>query len=217
MKMPSRPHREQIGQSVKQNWDGSKMENEEEEGDEDWHKGDQMEVQWDEDEKLKVILERRRVEGGSLHADDIQKVLELVVHQRMSQDKKTKGVEEKKKVKRWSTEEMKNKPCDVRREDSEEMIAWKTMSQEEVDNCWKKLAEKREEEVLDKYKVENSITGAYKGKDSLLEWRRARRSRRHRIRKWREDCWAIIFVFCSENVTCSVRKACMKTRRKEKR
>ena len=40
MKMPSRPHREQIGQNVKQNWDGSKMENEEEEGDEDWHKGD---------------------------------------------------------------------------------------------------------------------------------------------------------------------------------
>ena len=134
------------------------------------------------------------MEGGSLQAEVIQKVLELVVHQRMSQDKKGKGVEEKKKVKRWSTEEMKNKPCDVRREDSEEMIAWKTMSQEEVDNCWKKLAEKREEEVLDKYKVENSITGAYKGKDSLLEWRRVRRSRRHRIRKWREDCWAIMFA-----------------------
>ena len=28
------------------------------------------------------------------------------------------------------------------------------MSQEEMDQCWKKLAEKMEEEVLDKYKVQ---------------------------------------------------------------
>ena len=30
------------------------------------------------------------------------------------------------------------------------------MSQEEMDQCWKRLAEKMEEEVVDKYKVDDS-------------------------------------------------------------
>ena len=51
------------GQSVKQNWDCSQIENEEEE---DWQKENQMEVQWAEDEKLEETLERRRMGGGSL-------------------------------------------------------------------------------------------------------------------------------------------------------
>ena len=40
------------GQRVKQNWDCSHIENEEEEEEDDWQKEDQMEVQWDEEEKL---------------------------------------------------------------------------------------------------------------------------------------------------------------------
>ena len=39
-------------------------------------------------------------------------------------------------------------------EGAEEMIEWRSMSQEEMDEGWKKLAE-IEEEVLDKYKVED--------------------------------------------------------------
>ena len=41
------------GQSVKQNWVCSQVENEEEEEEEDWSKENQMEVQWDEDTKMK--------------------------------------------------------------------------------------------------------------------------------------------------------------------
>ena len=48
-----------------------------------------MEMQWDEDEKLEEILERRRVEGSSLQAEVLQKVPELVVHERMSLDQKS--------------------------------------------------------------------------------------------------------------------------------
>ena len=42
------------------------------------------------DEKLQEILERRRMEGSSLQTEVMQKVPELVVHERMSQAKKRK-------------------------------------------------------------------------------------------------------------------------------
>ena len=87
-----------FGQSVKQNWDCSQVENEEEEEDEDWQEGDQMEMHWA-DEKWEEILERRRAEGGSLQAEVLQKVLELVVRERISQGEKAKGTEEKIKMK----------------------------------------------------------------------------------------------------------------------
>ena len=51
---------------------------------------------------------------------------------------------------------MKNKHRDDREEDTEEMIGWRSMCQEEMDQCWKKLAEKIEKEVLDKYMVDDS-------------------------------------------------------------
>ena len=40
-----------------------------------------MEVQWDEDEKLEEIVERRRMEGTSLQVEVMQKVPELVIHE----------------------------------------------------------------------------------------------------------------------------------------
>ena len=94
--------------------------------------------------------------------------------------KQAKGMEEKKKIKGWSIEEMKKKPRD---DSEEEMIEWRSMSQEEMDECGKKLAEKIEEEVLDKYKVEDNKRGAYRGRGSVLEWRRVRRSRKYRRRR----------------------------------
>ena len=36
--------------------------------------------------------------------------------------------------------------------------------------------------------------GLTEAEGAPLEWRRARRSRKCRIRKWREDCWARIFA-----------------------
>ena len=49
------------------------------------------------------------------------------------------------------------------------------MSQSEMDQCWKKLAEKIEEEVLEKCKVDDNKRGAYRGRGSELEWRRMRK------------------------------------------
>ena len=93
---------------------------------------------------------------------------------------------------------MKNKPRSSVAEDSEEMIAWRTMSQEEMDECWKKPAGKIEEVVLDQYKVEDSKRGTYRGRCSPLEWRRVGRSRKYKIQRWGEDCWARIFSWFRE-------------------
>ena len=49
----------------------------------------------------------------------------------------------------WSTEEIKDKPNSLVEEDTEEMKTWRGINQEEMDQCWKKLAERMEEEVLD--------------------------------------------------------------------
>ena len=103
-----------------------------------------MEVQWAEDWKLEESLERRRMEGSSLQAEVMQKVPELVVHEPMSQGEEVRGTK-KKKVKEWSTEEMKDKANSFWRktQKNEEME-----NQEEMDHCWKELAERMEEEVL---------------------------------------------------------------------
>ena len=63
-----------VNQSVQQSWDCLQIEDEEE----------------DEGEKLEEILERRRMEGSCLQADIMQKVRELVVHERTSQGEKVK-------------------------------------------------------------------------------------------------------------------------------
>ena len=43
-------------------------------------------------------------------------------------------------MKGWSTEEMKDKANSLLKEDTEEIIKWRGMSQEEMDQCWKNLA-----------------------------------------------------------------------------
>ena len=58
-------------------------ENEKEE--ESWHEGDQMAGQWEEEQHLENIVERKRMEGSSLKLDVMQKVPDLVVSKRMSQ------------------------------------------------------------------------------------------------------------------------------------
>ena len=44
--------------------------------------------------------------------------------------------------------------------------------------------EEIEAEVLDKYEVEESKNGAFKGRGNPVEWKRVRRSKKYRIRKW---------------------------------
>ena len=50
------------GQSVKQNWDCSQIENGQEEEDGDWQQREHTEMQWVEDEQLQEIFEGRRAE-----------------------------------------------------------------------------------------------------------------------------------------------------------
>ena len=68
-------------------------------------------------------------------------------------------------------------------EDTEEMNRWRTLNQSEIDLCRKKLAERMEEKVLDKYKVEESKKGAFKGRGHPLEWRSVRQNKRYKIKK----------------------------------
>ena len=55
-------------------------------------------------------------------------------------------------------------------------------------------AERMEEEVLEKYKVEKSKRGAFTGRGNPWEWTRVRRNKRYKIRKWVEDCWGKNFL-----------------------
>ena len=70
------------------------------------------------------------------------------------------------------------------------------MSQREIDQSW---TDRMEEEVLDKYKVEESKKEAFRGRGVPLERRRVRKSKKYRIRKCGEDCWARIFSLFRED------------------
>ena len=149
-------------------------------------KADKKATKWQhsgiQSKKMEEILEQRRMEGSSLRLEAMQRVPEFVVHERMSQGKGMKGFKEKKKVSGWSSEEMREKPNIALEEDTEEMRKWRGLSQSEMDQCWKTLAERMEEEVLDKYEVEESKKEAFRGGGASLEWRRVRKNKKYRIR-----------------------------------
>ena len=79
------------GQSFMRSWCCSEIENEEEE--ESWREGGQIAAQWEEEQKLEEIVERRRIEGSSLKLEVMQNVLEPMLHEQMSQCKGVKGDE----------------------------------------------------------------------------------------------------------------------------
>ena len=54
---------------------------------------------------------------------------------------------------------------------------WRGLSRSEMDQSWKNLAERMEEEVLDKYKGEGSMKDAFRGRGAPLEWRMVRKSK----------------------------------------
>ena len=92
---------------------------------------------------------------------------------------------------------MKERPNFAEEEDTEEMKKWRDLHQSENDTCWK-LADRMEEEVLDKYKVQENKRGAFKGRGDFLVWSKVRKNKRYKIRKWGEDCWARIFSLFRE-------------------
>ena len=87
-----------------------------------------MAEQWEEEQHSDDMVERRRMEGSSLKLDVMQKVLELVVTERMSQGGKVKNPEEKKKVTGWSIEEMKDMPDMAVEQDADEMKRWRNVN-----------------------------------------------------------------------------------------
>ena len=54
---------------------------------------------------------------------------------------------------------------------------------------WKELFGRMEEEVLEKYKVDENKKGAYKGRDEPSECRIVYRVKKYQPRMWCEDCW----------------------------
>ena len=102
-----------------------------------------------------------------------------------------KSPKEKKKVPGWSIEEMKEKPNIAVEEDTEEMRKWRGLSQSEMDQCWRNLAENGRGSP-------GQVQGRKKQKRDPLEWRRVRKNKKYKIRKWREDCW-VRFSLCLEN------------------
>ena len=182
-----------VGQSAKQSWTARKSSMKKRKK----RKSGKRKTRWECNgmrmRSWEETLERRRMEGSSLQAEVMHK-LSAWCMTRMSQGEKVRGTKEKKKVKGWSTQEMKEKANSSLEQDTEDMIKWRGMSQEEMEQCWKKLAERMEEEVLDKYKVEDSKREADRGRGAPLEWRRVRRSQKYKMRKRREDYWARIFA-----------------------
>ena len=83
-------------------------------------------------------------------------------------------------------------------EDAEKLRKWRCSNQSEMDSRWKIPAERMEEEVLDKYKVEERQKRPFRGRGAPLEWRWVRENKRYRLRKWGEDCWARIFSLFGE-------------------
>ena len=61
----------------------------------------------------------------------------------------------KKNVDGWSTEEMKDKANSRFKIHMEEIMKWRGLSQEELDQRWKNLERKIEADVLDKYKIDD--------------------------------------------------------------
>ena len=108
----------------------------------------------------------------------------------MSEHKKMKGLVEKKKVKGLSTEEMKNNPSSSVAEDSEEMDRLENHESRTGGRMLEEACREDRGGGLDKYKSERQQKKSIQRQRLSFAMDRVRRSRKKRIRKWREDCWA---------------------------
>ena len=104
---------------------------------------------------------------------------------------------------------MQEEPNVAVEEDTEEMRKWRGLSQSEMDQCWRNLAERIEEEVLDKYKVEEGKREAFRGGGNALHGGKCAKEQEIQNKESRrEDCWAIIFsLFREYNLQRSAKQA----------
>ena len=93
---------------------------------------------------------RRKAEGKGLQIEGVQGVPELLVSQSLTKEKELRKNERIGNVVGWSTEKMEEERNNQLVKDTEEMVSWRSINQEEIDEVWKKLAVKIEEEVLEK-------------------------------------------------------------------
>ena len=73
---------------MRQNWDCSQIEDREGEEILEWHEEDELNKQLEEDQKMEERSERNKMDEGAWQVETMQKVLELVPHQRTSQCRK---------------------------------------------------------------------------------------------------------------------------------
>ena len=99
-------------------------------------------------------MRRERWKGKILQVEGVKRAPELLVSQVLTKEQGQKKEWKKNKVVGWSTEKMEEKGSKQEFNDTEDMVQWRSINQEETDSVWKKRSWTLEEEVLEKFKVE---------------------------------------------------------------
>ena len=117
---------------------------------------------------MKVRFAVKSSEGGKQEVEEVRNAPELAVAQTQMK-KRDASKEKKRKIASWSTkmlEETANRPeC----EDTEEMVQWRTISQEGTDWLWKELC---------------GTLGAYQRRGEPLDWRIVKKEKGYQPRRW---------------------------------
>ena len=92
--------------------------------------------QWDEVSKDEEKTTVRRNEGRK---NEVQSVREVMVSQAQMKKKEAKKEKGHNIVVGWSVERMEEDRSNREVKDSEEMLQWRSINQEEVDNLWKEM------------------------------------------------------------------------------
>ena len=85
--------------------------------------------------------------------------------------KRDAGTEKNRKVAGWSTKMLEEVANLQDFEDAEDVVRWRSVCQEGVNDLRKELCGKMEEKALEKYKIKKAEKDAYKGRGEPLEWR----------------------------------------------
>ena len=75
------------------------------------------------------------MEGSSLQVEGLEKAPELLVSEGSTKDKEPQ--KERKKSEGWSTEKMQEKASKQEFKETEEMVRWRSINQEGINNVWK--------------------------------------------------------------------------------
>ena len=208
---------EDIEQRVRQKMDCSQIEDSFEEGDVvEWYEDDEMRRRREEvsKEETRMCEEKQKEKVCRLRV--CKRVPELLVSQTLTKEKELRKNERIGNVVGWSTEKMEEERNNQLVKDAEEMVRWRSINQEEIDEVWKKLAVKIEEEVLGKTKWKIAKEEPLEEEVSLRNGGWSRESGNISL----ENVVKIVgqeFSRVSRSITCSESKACMKVRQKRKR